>query len=162
MSAHAPLTQQEIDDLVGKLEMFKYLVTGGTNSLGPLKTAPKCEPDTETKDITLYETGAEIQASILSKNNVRLTLELEDVDTGITLLSSFAKGDNILASSKKMSVTLVPITGSTTAKTITFPNAYLQPGLSTDFQDEDDPNSVTLVFVCKADPSTGKPFTFAV
>lgn len=166
MAANSTLTTQQIADLVAKLEFHKYLVaitlTGGTaTSLGPLKTAPKCEPDVETKDTTIYETGSEVQASILSKNDVKLTIETEAVDAAVTLLAGFSKGDNVLGSSKKYSITLVPITSEATAKTITFTNAYLQPGLSTNLQDADDPNSVTLTFTCKADPSTGKPYTFA-
>ena len=166
MAANSTLTPQQITDLVAKLEYYKYLVTvtiaGGTaTSLGPLKTAPKCEPDTETRDTTIYETGSEVQASILSKNDVKLTIETESVDAAITLLSGFSKGDNVLASTAKYTITLVPITATATAKTITFTNAYLQPGLSTNLQDADDPNSVTLTFTCKADASTGKPYTFA-
>ena len=165
--ANSTLTSTEITNLVAELEFHKYLVSvsinGGTATvLGPLKTAPKCEGDVETKDTTIYETGSEVQASILSKNNVRLTLETENVDTAITLLAGFSKGDNVLATAQKTTITLVPITSDATAKTITFTNAYLQPGLSTDFQDADDPNSVTLVYICKADASTGKPYTFAV
>ena len=165
--ANSTLTPTEITNLIGELEFHKYLVaitlTGGTaTSLGPLKTAPKCEPDVETKDTTIYETGSEVQASILSKNDVKLTIETENVDDAITLLAGFSKGDNILASTSKYTITLVPITSDATAKTITFTNAYLNPGLSTNLQDADDPNSVTLTFNCKSDPTTGKPYTFAV
>jgi len=166
MAANANLTPTEINNLVAKLEFYKYLVSvtlsGGTaTNLGPLKTAPKCEPDVETRDTTIYETGSEVQASILSKNDVKLTIETESVDAAITLLTGFSKGDNVLASTAKYTITLVPITSVATAKTITFTNAYLQPGLSTNLQDADDANSVTLTFTCKADATTGKPFTFA-
>lgn len=168
MAANSTLSQNDIDTLIGKLEYHKYVVaiTGGTPSattnLGPLKTAPKAEPDVETKDTTIYETGSEVQASILSKNNVKLTIETESVDAAITLLTGFSKGDNVLASTQKYTVTLQPITSDATAKTITFTDAYLQPGLSTNLQDADDPNSITLTFTCKANASTGKPFTYAV
>ena len=166
MAANSTLSPSDIETLVGKLEYHKYVVaiTGGTETtnLGPLKTAPKAEPDVETKDTTIYETGSEVQASILSKNNVKLTIETESVDAAITLMSQFKKGDNVLASSSKYTVTLQPITSDATAKTITFTDAYLQPGLSTNLQDADDPNSITLTFICKANATTGKPFTYAV
>ena len=51
---------------------------------------------------------------------------------------------------------------SSSAKTITFTDAYLQPGLSTNLQDADAPNSITLTFIRKANATTGKPFTYAV
>ena len=78
------LTQTKIDELIEKLNFYKYLVSVGETVLGPLKSAPKIEADVETKDIKLYETGTEPQASILVKNNVKLTLELEDIDAAMS------------------------------------------------------------------------------
>ena len=154
------LNQTQIDALIAKLQMYKYVCAAGEAQLGPLKSAPQIESDVETKDVTLYETGVDVQASILTKNNVKLTLELEDVDAGMTMLGAFKKGDNVLDSTKSQAVTLVPITDDETAKTITFPNAFLQPGLSMTLEEEDDPNSVQLVFLCRPDATTGKPFTY--
>lgn len=155
------LDQTAIDTLIDKLKMYKYVCTVGSTVIGPLKSAPKLEADVETKDITLYETGEEVQASIISKNNVKLTLDTEDVDTAIDLLKAFKKGDNVLATANSQSITLVPITSDSGAKTITFTNAFLQPGLSTTFEDGDDPNSVELVYLCKPDTTTGFTFTYA-
>lgn len=155
------LTQTEIDELIEKLNFYKYLVSVGETVLGPLKSAPKIEADVETKDIKLYETGTEPQASILVKNNVKLTLELEDIDTAMSKMEAFQKGDNVLDSTKSEAITLVPITDDEGAKTITFPNAFLQPGLAMTLGEDDDANSTTLTYLCRPDATTGKTFTYA-
>ena len=159
--AGTTLDQTKIDALIAKLQLYKYVVSAGETVLGPLKSAPTVEPDVETKDLKLYETGSEAQASFLVKNNVKLTLDVEDVDTALPLLEAFKKGDNVLDSTKSVPVTLVPITDDEGAKTITFPNAFLQPGLSMTMGEDDDPNSVSLVYLCRPDAETGKTFTFA-
>lgn len=159
--AGTTLDQTKIDALIAKLQLYKYVVSAGETVLGPLKSAPTVESDVETKDLTLYETGSEAQASFLVKNNVKLTLDVEDVDTAMGLMGAFQKGDNVLDSTKSVPVTLVPITDDEGAKTITFPNAFLQPGLSMTMGEDDDPNSVSLVYLCRPDAETGKTFTFA-
>ena len=172
----SPLTQSEIDTLTAKLQMYKYLCAVGPSSgsltvLGPLKSAPKIEPDIETREVKLYETGAETQAEIITKDNYKLTLELEDVDKAAELHSSFKKGDNILASSRALIIVLHPITNNSSAKTITFGNAYLRPGFTPTFEDEDDPNYAMLEYTCKPVISSagsggavtvGSPFSYAV
>lgn len=155
------LTQTKIDELIEKLNFYKYLVSVGETVLGPLKSAPKIEADVETKDIKLYETGTEPQASILVKNNVKLTLELEDIDAAMSKMEAFKKGDNVLDSTKSEAITLVPITDDAEAKTITFPNAFLQPGLAMTLGEDDDANSTTLTYLCRPDATTGKTFTYA-
>ena len=155
------LTQTEIDELIEKLNFYKYLVSVGETVLGPLKSAPKIEADVETKDIKLYETGTEPQASILVKNNVKLTLDLEDIDTAMSKMEAFQQGDNVLDSTKSEAITLVPITDDEGAKTITFPNAFLQPGLAMTLGEDDDANSTTLTYLCRPDAETGKTFTYA-
>ncbi|UKI34055.1 MAG: hypothetical protein L6W00_12040 [Lentisphaeria bacterium] len=155
------LTQTKIDELIEKLNFYKYLVSVGETVLGPLKSAPKIEADVETKDIKLYETGTEPQASILVKNNVKLTLELEDIDAAMSKMEAFKKGDNVLDSTKSEAITLVPITDDEGAKTITFPNAFLQPGLAMTLGEDDDANSTTLTYLCRPDATTGKTFTYA-
>ncbi len=155
------LTQTKIDELIEKLNFYKYLVSVGETVLGPLKSAPKIEADVETKDIKLYETGTEPQASILVKNNVKLTLELEDLDAAMSKMEAFKKGDNVLDSTKSEAITLVPITDDAEAKTITFPNAFLQPGLAMTLGEDDDANSTTLTYLCRPDATTGKTFTYA-
>lgn len=155
------LTQTKIDELIEKLNFYKYLVSVGETVLGPLKSAPKIEADVETKDIKLYETGTEPQASILVKNNVKLTLELEDIDAAMSKMDAFKKGDNVLDSTKSEAITLVPITDDEGAKTITFPNAFLQPGLAMTLGEDDDANSTTLTYLCRPDATTGKTFTYA-
>lgn len=158
----ANLTQAETDALIAKLEYYKYVAAAGTTALGPLANAPKVEADVEQKDTVLYETGSEAQASILSKNNVKVTIETRNVAAAMTLLASFQKGDNILDETKKVALTLVPITDDTTAKTITFSRAFLQPGLSMTLgEGEENPNAVSLVYLCKPDATTKKPFAYA-
>ena len=159
--SNAALTQQQIDGLVAKLQFYKYQVSFGTTILGPLNSPPKVEADIETKDTVLYETGSEPQASIISKNNAKITLEVNDVDTAMGLLAEFKKGDNLLDSSAGAALTFVPLTEDDDAKTLTFGNAFLQPGLNTNFAEGDDPNYVTLEFIAKPVVATGVLFTFA-
>lgn len=156
----AELTQPEIDALVAKLKKYPYLCSIGGTNLGPLSEPPKCEPDIEVKDVTLYETGIDAQASYLIKNNVKLTLSTRDVAGAIALLEAFKKGDNIIDPENKKTITMVPITSATDEKTITFPNAYLQPGLSYTPGADDEPSVVQLVYICKPDATTGKPFVY--
>ena len=151
-------TQQEIETMLGKIKKFPYLVSVGSTSLAPLAGAPTAEPDIETADVTLYETEAEVQARYLTKNNVTLTIRTRNIDAAMPLLNAIKKGDNMFAAANKKGITLVPIS-SGTETTITFDNAYLNPGLSF-APGENEPNVVTLTYECKADPTRGTPFTY--
>ena len=156
----AGLSQSQIDELVKKLQFYKYQVSFGDQILGPLNSPPKVEADIETKDTVLYETGSDPQASIISKNNANITLECCDVDAAMSLLAVFKKGDNLLDSTSGKALTMVPLTDDEEAKTLTFPNCYLQPGLATNFAEGDDPNYVTLNFVAKPEVESGMLFSF--
>jgi len=156
----AALTQEQIDALVAKLQFYKYAVSFGETLLGPLKSPPKVEAEIETKDTVLYETGVDPLASIISKNNAKITLELEDVAQAMSMLAPFKKGDNLLASSGSNALTFVPLTDDAGAKTLTFGNCFLQPGLATNFAEGDDPNYVTLNFIAKPVVADGILFTF--
>lgn len=153
------LSSTDIDNLIAAMRKYPYLCNFGTVSLGPLAGPPAVAPDTQNTDVTLYETEGSTEASFLTKNDLTITINTRNVDTAIDL-QDFAKGENIFASTRKKTVTLVPITGSTTAKTLTFPNAYLQPGLNYSPGENGQPSSVTLTITCKADATTGKPFTY--
>ena len=155
----AALTQTEIDALIAKLKKFPYLCSAGSTSLGPLSGPPQVAAEVETKDVMLYETGSDVQARYLTTNDVKVTIKSRVVATAMSLQAAFAKGDNIMASANKVSLTLVPIT-SATESTITFANAYLQPGLNFTPGEDDTPSEVELVYLCKADATTGKPFTY--
>lgn len=170
--ANAALTAEQIANLVGELNFHKYLVnianaTGGTFltaalTIGPLASAPKLEPDVETKETTLYETGDEPQAEILSKNNAKLTIETRDMDSAMALLTKHKKGDNIIDAKNALVITLVPITSDATAKGFTIGNAFVDPGLSTNLSEGDDtPSSATIVFKCRPD-ANGNVATYAV
>ena len=156
------VTQENIDELVDNLQMYKYVCAVDENELGPLKSVPKIEADVETKNITIYEVGSDPQASIIVKNNVKLTIESEDMDAAIALVEVFKKGDNVFDSTKKKIITLVPVPSDANAKTITFPNAYLQPGFTPTFEDGEEPNSVSLTFICRPDTTSGQPFIYNI
>lgn len=147
-----------VDTLIAKLKKFPYSCVAGSTNLGPLSGPPTVAPEIETKDVTLYETGSDVQARFLMKNDLIVTVKTRDVDTAMNLQAAFAKGDNVLDSSKKVSLTLVPIT-SDTETTITFANAYLLPGLNYTPGQDGDPSEVELQYLCKAD-SNGKPFSY--
>jgi len=153
------LTDAEIQALNATVKQYPFLVSAGADKLGPLNGAPSIEADTATKPVTLYETGEEVQGELVTKNNVKLTLKTRNVDKAMELLATVKKGDNIYATDKKKSVTLVPITDAAGAQTITFPNAYLQPGLSYTPGDGD-PHEAQLVYVCKPDSATGIPWEY--
>lgn len=171
----ANLTPEQINTLVGKLKKHPYLCTaskGGTVSgvtitgatstvdLNPLSGAPSVAPDTETNDITLYETLADVQARFLTKNNVTVTVTTRNIDAATGMVSLIKKGDNLLASTAEYQLTLVPITGENEA-VILFPHASLQPGLTFNPGENGDPSTVQLTFDCKADATSGVPFVYS-
>ena len=158
--AGTALTQSMIDTLVSKLQFYKYQVSFGDTILGPLNSPPKVEADIETKETVLYETGVDPLAEIISKNNAKITLEVNDVDAAMGLLKGFKKGDNLLDSTKAKALTFVPLTSDENAKALTFENAYLQPGLATNFAEGDDPNYITLNFIAKPDADDGELYTW--
>ena len=143
------LGQSEIDALVSKLQFYKYQVSYGGTIIGPLNSPPKVDPDFETKDTVLYETGEDPLASVISKNNATITLETNDVDAALEMLKTYKKGDNILDSKFAKELIFMPLTDDASAKSITFPRAFLNPGLSTNFAEGADPNVVTLGFTAK-------------
>ena len=171
----ANLTPTEINNLVSKMKKYPYLVTavkggtvsgatvtGGTSTdLNPLASAPTADGDTETTDVTLYETEAEVQASYLTKNNLTLTITTRNVANALSLASSIKKGDNVLDSSKEFAVCLVPITSATGEQNILFAHAFLQPGPTITPGENGEPMTVGLTFTCKPDTTSGVPFVFA-
>ena len=157
----AELAQTDIDALIAKLKKFPYAVMVGTDNLGPLASPPTVDPDVATQDVTLYETMSDIQAQFLTKNDLTLTVVTRDVATALSYHVGYKKGDNMIATAVKKTVTLVPITAATGEATITFANAFLKPGLKLNPGDNGEPTSAELTFLCKADASTGKPFSYA-
>lgn len=160
----AKLTQAQIDELLAKLVTDKYTVAAGATALGPLAGVPKIEPDIATNDVKMYETGAEVHASVITKNEIKITIETHDVDTAMTLLAGYKVGDNVFASAKKVALAMVPITDAVGAKTITFPNAYLQPGLSMTPAEDETPSKIALTYICrevKDGTDVGKVWTYA-
>ncbi|MBO4620369.1 MAG: hypothetical protein J5654_09700 [Victivallales bacterium] len=170
--ANSELTSQQVATLVGEMKHYPYLVTFKSTELAPLSGPPEISPDVETRDVTLYETNGEVEASILTKNNVQVVIKTRDVDSAMTLMSKFTKNMNIMdggtggaAADIVGPLTLVPITSDSTAKAFTFPNAYLQPGLNVTPGENGKPSEASLTFLCKPATSgddAGKPFTYAV
>ena len=158
--AGTKLTQEIIDGLVEKLQYYKYQVAFGEQVLGPLNSPPSIEPETETKETVLYETGVDPLAEILSKNNARITLEVNDVDTALLMKKTYKKGDNLLSSSFSKELTFVPLTEDVNAKTLTFKNCFLQPGMSFNPVEGDDPNYVSMEFLAKPDADTGELYIY--
>lgn len=153
------LSQSEIDALVSKLQFYKYQVSYGDTIIGPLNSPPKVDPDFETKDTVLYETGEDPLASVISKNNATITLETNDVDAALEMLKTYKKGDNILDTKFAKELVFMPLTDDEGAKSITFPRAFLNPGLSTNFAEGADPNVVSLGFTAKENDE-GVLYTF--
>lgn len=154
------LTQEQIDALIAKIKKHPFKVLVEEVDLGPLDGAPTIAADVEKTDVTLYETGSEVQASYLTKNNLKLTVNTRHVEEAMKLHSAYKKGDNVYASANSKQVSLVPITEDETAKSITFPNAFLEPGMEYTPNENDAPHSVKLEFTCKPDATTGVPFKY--
>ena len=148
-------------------EVIHYLRTnpGETNKslieAALLNSPPSIEPETETKETVLYETGVDPLAEILSKNNARITLEVNDVETALALKATYKKGDNLLDSKFSKPLTFVPLTEDENAKVLTFPNCFLIPGMSFTPVEGDDPNYVPMEFLAKPDVDSGALYTFA-
>lgn len=161
------LSSSDIAGLLATLANYPYYVTftptsGSAVDLGPLSGPPQISPETETKDVTLYETGAAVQKKILIKNDMKVTVNTENLDAGMGLLATLEKDDDLLAASSKEGVLLLePITDDASAKSITFPHACVDVDNAISPGENGDPNVVQVSFYCKADATTGKPFTYA-
>ena len=160
------LTESDIAALVAKLENFPYYVTfaigNDSYDLGPLAGAPQVSPDSETKDITLYETGAAVRARYLTRNDMNVTVRTNAVDVGLSLILLNKQGDNMLDTNKEGTLLLEPIvTGSETPSSITFPHASVNIDSTIEPAEGGDPNVVSIAFHCRADATSGKPFTYA-
>ena len=155
------LTDTEITALIDKLKTYPYLVSVGDKGLAPLDSPPTVEKDIATSDVTLYETNGDVEASYLPKHDIKLTITTRAVDEAMALLDSIKLGDNMMDSTRKQTVTLVPITEDEGEKTITFTDAYLDASGSYEPKEGRAPNVVKLTFVCKANKTSGKPFTYA-
>ena len=146
-----------IEILKAQLKQYPYLVYCGGSSLGPLEGAPTVSPNVETKDTVFYETNGQAVGSVIIKNEVNVTINTRRVDYAMALLHDFVEGDDVYASSRSKELVFVPITSDTTQPVITFPAAYLQPGLDYKPGENADPSVVALSFVCKPD-SSGHPW----
>lgn len=153
------LSASDVTALVAKIKKFPYVCSVGSIDLGPLEGPPTISPETETTDVTLYETEGGLGASFLTKNDITITIRTRNIADGMALAASVKKGDNLFDSSLKKAITLVPIT-SATESTITFANAYLTSGLTFAPGENGQPSAVELTFTCKPDDSTGIPFTY--
>ena len=163
------LSSSDITGLLATLKTYPYYVTftpSASNSsavdLGPLAGPPSITPETETKDITLYETGVAVQKKLLIKNDMKVTVTTNNLEAGMGLISGIAKDADLLASANEGTLVLEPITSDTTAKVITFAHACVDVDNSINPGENGDPNAVQVAFYCKADATTGKPFTYAV
>jgi hypothetical protein len=154
------LSQEMVDALRAKLSYYKYQVAWGGTIMGPLNAPPTVEPDIETKETVLYETGVDPLSKVISKNNATITIQSGDVDAASALLKNYKKGDELLDSATAKPLVFTPLTSDEDAKSITFPKAYLQPGYRPNFAEGDDPNYVELQFEAKEDPDTGILFTY--
>ena len=154
-------TSAEIKSFIATATHYRYLAcyNDGTTDhyLGPLAGPPQIESEVETKEIFFYETGDEAQSEIITKNQIIVTIESRDLETATSLISDLKKGDDLLAQEENApakTLVLTPISkeGDTNAKSITFHNVFIKPGLSMTLSDGDEnPSSVKLVFVCKED-----------
>lgn len=162
------LSATDITNLLATLKTYPYYVTftpSDTSAtpvdLGPLAGPPSITPETETKDITLYETGVAVQKRILVKNDMKVVVTTNNLESGMSLIGGIAKDADLLASTAEGTLTLEPITSDTTAKVITFGRACVDIDNSIAPGENGDPNAVQVAFYCKADATSGKPFTYA-
>lgn len=162
------LSNSDIADLLATLATYPFYVTftpSGTGAtpvdLGPLAGPPSITPETETKDVTLYETGAAVQKRLLIKNDMKVTVNTQNMDGGMEIIGALAKNDDLLNVSKEGTLLLEPITSDATAKSITFPHACVDIDNAINPGENGDPNAVQVAFYCKADATSGKPFTYA-
>ena len=161
MSTNSPtvLVESDFANLEAQIKRYPYLVYFGGSSLGPLSGAPTVSPAVETKDLVYYESNGVSCGSLITKNDVNITINSEKVDYAMTLLSGFKIGDNVFASSRSKTLLFVPITEDGTQTIITFPNAFVQPGLDYKPGESADPAVVALSFVAKPD-SSGLPWYY--
>lgn len=157
-------TPENVVSAVGtdKIIHHPYLVTVGDTVIGPQKEAPSIEPETELHECLIYENGGlEAVAAYLTKNNSTITLTTLDIDYAMQKLAEFKVGTNLQDVSRKVAITFTPVVAEgVTAKTLVFPNCYLQPGLSYTPPMGGDEHTAKLVYKALPDEN-GKLFTWA-
>ena len=141
------------------IKRHSYVATFGTTVIAPLASAPRIETNRKTVESTIYENGGvEAVAALLVQDCATVTLETKDITTALELLGNFSAGEDIMAESRKNTLTFTPLAES--EKTLIFPCAYLQPDASyVPAMGQD--HVAKLVFKAYADSSTKKLFTFA-
>lgn len=155
------LSEADIEALKGKLKQYPYLAYAGGSSLNPLGGAPQIAGAVETHDVPLYETNGQSTGAIIVKNEVTVTITTRNVDLALALKHDFKVGDDVFASSRSVELVLVPIDGNASQPIITFPNAYLQPGLGLTPGENAEPATAELVYQCRPDATTKKPYSYA-
>ena len=147
---------------ISKIRHHPYLVTAGDTVIGPQKEAPALEADTELHECLIYENGGkEAVDAYLTKHDETITLTTMDIDYALGELAKFKVGSRVYDPANKRAVTFTPIVEEgVTAKTLVFPNCYLQPGLSYTPPIGGDEHTCKLVYKAKPDPTTGKLYTW--
>ena len=111
------------------------------------------------RSAAMLDLTSEFIATLPEDQNLDVAIRECHARKALELLATVKMGDNIYDKDKKKALTLVPITDDTAAKTLTFPNAYLQPGLSYTPGDGD-PHEAQLVYLCKPIEGKGIPWQY--
>lgn len=148
------LTTEGKKALFNKLNFDRFAANYNGTDLSPLAGPPQIEADIETKEVVTYAGGDEPIAEIVTKSNVKITIETTKVNAAMGLLDA-AKGENLLDKEKLRPLAIAPIVdeGSGGEGGMSF-TCYVS-GYSTNFTDSDDkPNSVRITFTGTLDTTT--------
>ena len=144
---------------ISTIKRHSYVASFGSTVIAPLAAAPRIETARKTVESIIYENGgSEAVASHLVQDCATITLETKDITTALELLGDFSVGEDIMAESRKSTLTFTPLAES--EKTLIFPCVYLQPEASYVPSMGQD-HVAKLVFKAFPDSTSKKLFTFA-
>ena len=145
---------------ISQINQHPYLAAFDGTVLGPLADAPKIETDIEVFDSLIYENGGREEVSrTITRASARITIHTKNIDAALTLVSGFARGENIAGPAARKALTFTPITESADEKTLTFSAAVLLPEI--EYVPAMGQDHVARLRFAAYPDANGKLFTFA-
>ena len=113
---------------ITQIKQHPYLAAFDGTVLGPLADAPKIVSDNKMYDSIIYENGgAEEVTRTIIRSSAKITIRTKNIDAALDMVSTFAKGNDIVKKRKALSFT--PITSDENGRTLTVPAAVLMPDI---------------------------------
>ncbi|MDD5728750.1 MAG: hypothetical protein PHV59_09310, partial [Victivallales bacterium] len=151
-------TVKMADDLT-VIKRYPVAVAFGADAIGPSEEPPEITFENETYESKVQANGGVMPAAkIVTLKRAKITIDTKNIAWAMAALAALAEGADVYAAANSKALTLVPIT-SGTEKTLTFPNAFLEP--DSDYKPPaNKDHSMKLTFTAFVDDN-GALFTYA-